>query len=1462
MSNDKFIFSIIIAVYNTEKYLAEAIESVINQSFDLERIQIVLVDDGSTDKSTDICLYYQNKYPNNVYYLRQQNAGQSVARNNGIGVASGKYFNFLDSDDKLDLNTLQDVYDLFEKSKDLIDVITIPRYNFGAIEGPMFLNHKYNTTRIVDIEKEFDFPQVAINAAFIRKDALTDRFDPRVVISEDSLLINKTILKKCRYGVVSTARYLYRKRIEQNSTIDTKKIKKEYFIDRMEFYFKELINYSIANFNRVLKYIQAVLMYDVQWYCLDNTHGDLTQFELNQFYKLFKEALQFMDDDIIRSQRYLTPILEHYLLNIKYENPNFEIVTNSNELLLGYDNKFFDNITKHNLIITDVLNRNNLLYIKGFFDTYAEGINLNAYFDDEPLELFKINGEEVYTINKKVSNRIHFGTVLELNEGNNEISFNISVGSYEYPIILKDNAYNYDVSFSKNKLNYNFNKSPDDYDAAQPKLNLIKSEIYNKLDEMKHSDEKLDAFFFEKEILDIDNTPKVSIIIPIFNAGNLLYKCLDSVVNQSLKEIEIVCVDDGSSDNSLEILEKYAKKDSRFKVFHQENQGVGTARNNAINQSEGEFIVFLDADDWIEHDMCKRLYAHSTQLNSDLVIFDALEHTADNKIDKVSYFSRNEFDKDYKSFVFDYKFIKNKLLVSSLGAIWSKFYKSSFIKNNDIRFSKHKIYNDIEFNLESILLADNISYVPEQFYHYMRLGQPSLQTSFREGKDEMIWLDVLWDMFDLFAENSIMDEFRFDFINYCIYYSFDKLMDIDSKYQISFLNQLKSFFKILNPTHDELEKLKTSNMNPVSAKFLPLYHDLVNNDLKSFKSRLLEFKIVDAKINLEKTPNESKKEVYENMRKKFIEFENVDEPITNLSSDLYKFYVSVLNFNTYDDFNVFNREITKKWDKIDKRELSIEIAMFNENGLNLEKRDKKIIVSLTSFPERINDIHYCIYSLLTQNFKPDMVILWLAEEQFPNKEEDLFGDLLKLRNNGLTIKWYHDIGSYKKLIPVLKEYPDDYIVTADDDIFYHNSWLENMWNQYKKFPNTIITSKARRITFNSNNLIDDYANWEVINENMGSSFLNFPIGSGGTLYFPNSLNEKVFDESLFLELCPTVDDVWFWAMAIINKSKITIIDEPLDSFKYINVARESGVLKESTLNNTNEMKNIQMNNVVNKFPKLLEFIKGNSMKKNGINEHVNIGRFASCTSRDAFRSAYNPGYKNNFKIVFDIARCSLISLFEKPYVANENDLIIEPLTPENIERTRGIKDDFQKSFFKKMNEADIDYLIIDEYFEVLFGLIQIDDTFITNNTWDLPHTELYKKLSDKRVITLENNFEEYMTLWKSSCDKFFKYMEQNFPNVKIILNKIRIVDSYMKKDGSIYIDELGKNKAEIFNHLIKILEDYIEENYDIIVIDCTEGIVGDENHIWGKGEVHYNKEYYGNLYREMLKIINADYCGC
>ena len=123
--------------------------------------------------------------------------------------------------------------------------------------------------------------------------------------------------------------------------------------------------------------------------------------------------------------------------------------------------------------------------------------------------------------------------------------------------------------------------------------------------------------------------------------------------------------------------------------------------------------------------------------------------------------------------------------------------------------------------------------------------------------------------------------------------------------------------------------------------------------------------------------------------------------------------------------------------------------------VGIQTNEQHIVVSLTSFPERVNTVIKTIKTLLTQTMKPDVIVLWLAEEQFPNREKDLPEELLSLKDFGLTIGWYNDIRSYKKIIPSLKRYPDSIIITTDDDIYYAPDTIESLYKSYLEYPHDI-----------------------------------------------------------------------------------------------------------------------------------------------------------------------------------------------------------------------------------------------------------------------------------------------------------------------------------------------------------------------------------------------------------------------
>ena len=253
-----------------------------------------------------------------------------------------------------------------------------------------------------------------------------------------------------------------------------------------------------------------------------------------------------------------------------------------------------------------------------------------------------------------------------------------------------------------------------------------------------------------------------------------------------------------------------------------------------------------------------------------------------------------------------------------------------------------------------------------------------------------------------------------------------------------------------------------------------------------------------------------------------------------------------------------------------------------------------------------------------------------------------------------------------------------------------------------------------------------------------------------------------------------------------------------------------------------------------------------------------IGIWGSCVTRDIFRSVFND-YKEQFEIIYALERISLISLmgYKDGFEFNEDDIQILPSNNMNKYRSEILKKDLSKDYLSILGE-NIDYLIIDEFFEAYFGVIKMQDTYITYNYWDYPDTKFYESINKDNILTLNNNFLEYYALWKHNCDQFFDYFHKNFPNVKIVLNKVKLTSKILKDDGSYYIDEEFQRNEEMFNPLISLLENYLEKYHDVLIVDCTDEVVVNENHMWGKCEVNYQDDFYINAFEKILRIINKN----
>lgn len=218
-------------------------------------------------------------------------------------------------------------------------------------------------------------------------------------------------------------------------------------------------------------------------------------------------------------------------------------------------------------------------------------------------------------------------------------------------------------------------------------------------------------------------------------------------------------------------------------------------------------------------------------------------------------------------------------------------------------------------------------------------------------------------------------------------------------------------------------------------------------------------------------------------------------------------------------------------------------ATSNKNKYNLNKNcgnidlDKKIIVTLTSFPLRINRVWLVIESLLRQKDQPDEIIIWLSKDQFAGFE-CLPNNLKKQSKRGLKIKFVDgDIRSHKKYYYTIKEFPEDLIITVDDDILYRNDFIRSMLEYHKENPRDIISFYSKVILRQENKLIT-YNKWPKSKVNKRSISEIFFGSGGGTLFPPHSLYKDVLNKELFLDLTPLADDVWLNAMSRLNRTYI------------------------------------------------------------------------------------------------------------------------------------------------------------------------------------------------------------------------------------------------------------------------------------------------------------------------------------
>ena len=341
----QFIISVVIPVYNVERYLAETLDSVIGQSLGFEKnIQIILVNDGSPDNSEEICLKYQNRFPDNIVYVKKENGGVSSARNEGIEYIKGKYVNFLDSDDCWENDAFEQAVKFFDEIYDEVDVVGCRKKFFDAMTGYHKLDYKYNNTKVVDLRDEYEFIQMDVTGALIKAEAIGDiRFSTDLKYGEDARFVNTILLEKCRLGLCREAVQLYRKRPDESSALQNELKSESYYFNTPVYLHQYLMELSEKKYVRVETFIQYTVMYDICWRLKKNVKPHLDDEQYERYCTLITGLLKKIDDRVIFKQKELFMNMKMFCLSKKHGRDI------RRELEYDHGSLLFDNLIALNL---------------------------------------------------------------------------------------------------------------------------------------------------------------------------------------------------------------------------------------------------------------------------------------------------------------------------------------------------------------------------------------------------------------------------------------------------------------------------------------------------------------------------------------------------------------------------------------------------------------------------------------------------------------------------------------------------------------------------------------------------------------------------------------------------------------------------------------------------------------------------------------------------------------------------------------------------------------------------------------------------------------------------------------------------------------------------------------------------------------------------------------------------------
>ena len=785
--------SVILPVYNVGNYLNDSLNLLLNQT--LNDIEIICVNDGSTDNSLLILEDFSLK-DSRIKIINQENMGAGIARNNGMNIAQGEYIYFMDADDIVTIDILEKLYyNAINNDSDFV-LFKVAKFNEKEIN--------YNSP-IYDLEKIFpnaDFNNFIFSALDIKQNVLNVAFAPWTkfykrefleknklefpdISSYNDILFHvKSMLMSSKISFVPEFLYFYRLDNPDSITNDPKKhynifsvIKsvEDFLIEQgfMDVYKNEFDLFKLIQISRHMVFpMSEKYFYEAkeEFLKLDVSNNPLiTKTDLENY----DVCLNLSVDQLDKFESYLE------LLNLQNKNKNLE--KSIKKLNKSY--------TKQKNIQDNILSSNSWKFTKPLRSIRNSSLKEFLLNRSNSYVFYKQNYYKLKNSNKtlkKKNKRLENVYEKMYIDKNYLISENDSL-SKENTLVLKEIKH---LISEKGVLNKEKNRIMDDLICLSEEnddLTKILRDVLN---------------FTEKNV----EKPKVSVVIPVYNVEKYLVECIDSVINQTFKDIEIICVNDGSTDDSLAILEYYAKLDDRIKIITQENRGLGNARNVGMRHASGDYLIFIDSDDYISLDTIAKLYNNSISNGSDIVIFKIARFDNEGNVNyKLPGFDFDDFfeEVDFNNFSFTYSDIKKYVMNESFSACLKFYKKEIFDKQDDLIFPEGIAYEDVPFHIKIMLYANKISFVPEFLYYY-RFNPNSIINTSSNGDD----IFIICDMVESFLrKNYYYAEFKEEF----------ELFKISQIFNYLLTTNTEDYFLMAKKEFSEMS-IEKNNLIPKSLK--------------------------------------------------------------------------------------------------------------------------------------------------------------------------------------------------------------------------------------------------------------------------------------------------------------------------------------------------------------------------------------------------------------------------------------------------------------------------------------------------------------------------------------------------------------------------------------------------------------------------------------------------------------------